>query len=63
MFNNMTSAEFVGVVDSLRFRGRTWTSLDHLFDVRRGRVRRAYKSACNTLGIRDFHRYRHVLSY
>lgn len=63
MFNNMTSEEFVAVVDSLRFRGRTWTSIDDLFGVRHGRVRRTYKSACNKLGFRDFHYYRHALSY
>ena len=63
MFNNLTLPEFIIVVNSLRYKGRTWRELDDLFGVSKGRTRRSYKSACNSLGFRDIHYYRHAQSY
>ena len=63
MFDNLTISEFIIIVNSLRYKGRTWRELDDLFSVSKGRTRRVYKSACNKLGLKDIHYYRHALSY
>lgn len=63
MFDNLTIPEFILIVDSLRYKGRTWRELDDLFSVSKGRTRRVYKSACNKLKVKDIHYYRHALSY
>lgn len=63
MFDNLTIPEFILIVDSLRYKGRTWRDLDGLFGVSKGRTRRYYKSACDKLKVKDIHYYRHCMSY
>lgn len=59
----LTNYELVTIIDSLRYRGRTWDNIDDVFGVPKGRTRRVYKSVCNKLGIKDVHYYRHAQSY
>lgn len=60
-FRNDT--EFLNQIDYWRDNGRSWDEIDSYLGISKGRSRRLYKRVCARFGLRDFHYYRHCLSY